>query len=250
MTAGTLGWMVKEAGSVALQNLLDVQAHDSAIDRLDHRKATLPESQRLTELNDDVAELNADIAIATKNRDELAREQDRLEGEMGLADQKIQREESRLFSGAVSNPRELKALQSEVAMLKRNRGAAEDGLLEIMVAKDTADSTLSSLEAERDEKLAGAEELGRTVASLLGAIDSELEGNQGARAQAAATIPADLLELYEKLRLTKGGVGAAALEGGTCQGCHTRLPSREVERMVNEGGLQRCENCRRILVVV
>jgi len=242
--------MVKEADSVALQNLLDVQTHDSALDRLNHRKATLPESQSLAELNDSIAELDADIAIATKNRDELAREQDRLEGEMGLADQKIQREESRLFSGAVSNPRELKALQSEVAMLKRNRGAAEDGLLDVMVSKDAAEATLSSLVTERDHKAAGAEALGRTVTSLVGAIDSELEGHRGGRAQAAATIPADLLELYEKLRSTKGGVGAAALEGGTCQGCHTRLPSREVERMVNEGGMQRCENCRRILVVV
>jgi len=242
--------MVKEADSIALQSLLDMQAHDSAIDRLNHRKATLPEAKRLAELNDNIAELNADSAIATKNRDELAREQDRLEGEMGLADQKIQREESRLFSGAVSNPRELKALQSEVAMLRRNRGAAEDALLEVMVSRDTADSTLSSLESERDEKLAGAEELGRTVASLIGAIDSELEGHEKARAEAAPAIPADLLELYERLRSTKGGVGAAALEGGTCQGCHTTLPSREVERMKHEGGLQRCENCRRILVVV
>ncbi len=242
--------MVKEADSLALQSLLGVQAHDAAIDRLNHRKATLPEAQQLAELNDNVAELNADIAIATKNRDELAREQDRLEGEMGLADQKIQREENRLFSGAVSNPRELKALQSEVAMLKRNRSAAEDALLEVMVSKDTADSTLGSLEAERDEKVAGAEELGRTVAGLVGAIDSELGGHEKARAEVAPAIPADLFELYEKLRSTKGGVGAAALQGGTCQGCHTTLPSREVERMKNEGGLQRCENCRRILVVV
>ncbi len=242
--------MVKEADSIALQTLLDIQAHDSAVDRLNHRKATLPQAQRLADLKDNIAELNADIAIATKNRDELAREQDRLEGEMGIADQKIQREESRLFSGAVSNPRELKALQSEVAMLKRNRGAAEDALLEVMVSKDTADSTLSSLVAERDEKLAGAEELGRTVASLVGAIDSELDGHEKARADAAPAIPPDLLQLYEKLRSTKGGVGAAALQGGTCQGCHTTLPSREVERMKNEGGLQRCENCRRILVVL
>ena len=242
--------MVKEASSLALQSLLDLQAHDSAIDRLNHRKATLPEAQRLGGLKANIAELNADIAIATKNRDELAREQDRLEGEMELADQKIQREEGRLFSGAVSNPRELNALQSEVAMLKRNRAAAEDALLEIMVAKEAADSTLASLESERNEKQAAAEELGASVASLVGAIDLELEGHTKARAEMGPAIPADLLELYEKLRATKGGVGAAALEGGACQGCHTSLPSREVERMKNEGGLQRCENCRRILVVV
>ena len=123
-------------------------------------------------------------------------------------------------------------------------------LLEVMVSKDSADSTLSLLETERDEKAVEAGELGRTVARLVGAINSELAGHEKARAEVVPAIPGDLLELYERLRSTKGGVGAAALQGGTCQGCHTTLPSREVERMKNEGGLQRCENCRRILVVV
>jgi predicted nucleic acid-binding Zn-ribbon protein len=62
-------------------------------------------------------------------------------------------------------------------------------------------------------------------------------------------LPQELVALYEKIRAAKGGVGAAALEQGTCQGCHTKLPAREVERLRAEGGLQRCENCRRILVV-
>jgi predicted nucleic acid-binding Zn-ribbon protein len=57
------------------------------------------------------------------------------------------------------------------------------------------------------------------------------------------------LSLYDSIRASKNGVGAAALVGGTCQGCHTQLPAREVERMRAEGGLQRCDNCRRILVV-
>jgi hypothetical protein len=66
----------------------------------------------------------------------------------------------------------------------------------------------------------------------------------------SAPLPAELVALYEKLRTTKNGVGAAALTGGTCQGCHMQISNKEVERIKAEGGLQRCENCRRILVVV
>jgi uncharacterized protein len=241
--------MLRDVDPAALTRLLDVQAEDSAIARLEGRRTTLPEARRLAEVSSALGELNADIEIATKQRDELAREQSRLEGEMTLADNKIDREQGRLFAGNVSNPKELSALQQEVEMLKRQRGQLEDALLEVMVQKDAADGTLSSLQDERTSLEGESERLNGEVAALHGEIDAELAAHRESRVEVAATIPDALLKLYEQTKASKNGVGAAALEGGTCQGCHTRLPAREVERMKREGGLQRCDNCRRILVV-
>jgi predicted nucleic acid-binding Zn-ribbon protein len=85
---------------------------------------------------------------------------------------------------------------------------------------------------------------------LTGEIESELGAHGSARAEIATSLPDDLLKLYDQLRASKGGVGAAALEAGTCQGCHTKLPAKEIERLKAQGGLQRCDNCRRILVIV
>ena len=235
--------------ATALRQLLDLQSEDIAIKRLEERKASLPEAQRLSEVNDQLGELNADLEIAQKQNDEVAREQDKLEGEIGIIDAKIAREEQRLFGGAVSNPKELGALQAEVAMLKRKRAEAEDSLLEVMVQREDATATLERLRGERDEATRQAKELTATVERSTTEIDMQLEAHGAKRQAAAAPLPADLLELYEKLRATKNGVGAAALEAGTCQGCHTQLPNKEVERIKSEGGLQRCENCRRILVV-
>jgi predicted nucleic acid-binding Zn-ribbon protein len=180
----------------------------------------------------------------------VAREQDKLEGEIGLADQKIAREEQRLFGGAVSNPKELGALQAEVQMLKRRKAEMEDSLLEVMVKKEDAAATLERLRGEHHAATAEAEQLAATVGRLTTEIDAELTEHSTKRTAVADPLPDDLLALYEKIRSSKNGVGAAALEGGTCQGCHTQLPNKEVERIRAEGGLQRCENCRRILVVV
>jgi len=235
--------------ATALRQLLDLQSEDTAIKRLEERKASLPEAQRLSEVNAQLAELTADLEIAQKQNDEVARAQDKLEGEIGIIDEKIAREEQRLFGGAVSNPKELGALQAEVAMLKRNRAEAEDSLLEVMVQREDATATLERLRGERDEATRRAEQLTATVKQLTTEIDTQLEAHSAKRQAASTPLPADLLELYEKLRATKNGVGAAALESGTCQGCHTKLPNKEVERIKTEGGLQRCENCRRILVV-
>lgn len=246
----TLARMVKDVDLPTLQRLLEIQGHDSAIARLTHRKSTLPEARRLSEVRGQLEELAADIEIAQKQALEIGREQDRLEGEIQLLEQKVTREEQRLFSGGVSNPKELSSLQAEVAMLKKKRSGLEDGLLEVMVQKEDATGTEERLRSESADATAEAESLTKTVATLSSEIDVELESHVEARAGLLPPVPEDLLKLYEQIRAAKGGVGVAALRGGTCEGCHTQLPAQEVERLKAAGGLQRCDNCRRILVVV
>jgi uncharacterized protein len=233
-----------------LARLLDLQSHDTAIRILGHRKDGLPEARRLAEVNEHLAELEADIGIAQDQRSGVAREQARLDGEIDLLDKKIAREEKRLFSGSVANPKELASLQAEVKMLQGRRAQLEDALLEVMVRRDEIDETLGKLEEERAASATDASRLTEEVRGLVGDIDAELSDHGNTRAELASGIPDDVLALYDRIRAQRGGVGAAALVGGTCQGCHTQLPAREVERLRASGGLQRCDSCRRILVVV
>jgi predicted nucleic acid-binding Zn-ribbon protein len=235
--------------SASLLGLLELQAEDTEIGRLNDRRSSLPEAERLAEVTEVLAELDNDLEIARKQSEEVAREQSRLEGEMELLNQKVSREEGRLFSGAVSNPKELGALQAEVAMLRRRGSGLEDDLLEVMVSRDQITETLERLERERSTASTEAEELGARLARLTQEIDADLARHLARRDEIAATIPDDLLGLYERIRDQKHGVGAAALVGDTCQGCHTKLPSGEVQRLRAQRGLQRCDNCRRILVV-
>jgi predicted nucleic acid-binding Zn-ribbon protein len=241
--------MVANVEPAALRRLLELQHEDTAIKQLLHRRASLPEAQELAEVNERLAELTADLEIATKQFQEAEREQARLEGEISLVDDKITREEQRMFSGGVSNPKELSALQAEVESLKRKKGGIEDELLEVLVQKDQAAATLDSIRNEHAATEARSKELSEVVGGLMKDVDADLEQHRGQREGIVPDIPADLVELYEKLREQKGGIGAAALVAGTCEGCHTKLPAKEVERVRSEGGLQRCDNCRRILVI-
>jgi uncharacterized protein len=233
----------------ALRRLLDLQAEDTAIRQLELRWANLEEARRLAELNESLAELSSDLEIAGKQRDEIGREQSRLEGEIKILEDKTNREEQRMFSGSVANPKELSALQAEVESLKRRRGDLEEELLEVMVQGESAAETWQRLSAEHDETSAKAKLQSEKVATIKTEIDGELDRHSSQRAAIVPEIPDGVLKLYEGLRSQKGGVGAAALVGGTCEGCHTKLPNKEVERLKAEGGLQRCDNCRRILVV-
>ena len=236
------------ADEVSLARLLALQTEDSSIQRLAARRASLPEAERLQELDEVLAELRSDHEIAQGQFDDVNRQGLKLEGEIELIDVKIAGEEQRMFSGAVTNSKELSALQAEVESLKRKKSTIEDSLLEIMEQRESTSATLERLTQERDEAEKESAELTRTVNGLISDIDAETSEHEKARGEIAGLVPDGLLDLYEKIREVKGGVGAAALSAGTCQGCHTKIPQKELERIRAEGGLQRCDNCRRILV--
>ena len=70
------------------------------------------------------------------------------------------------------------------------------------------------------------------------------------RAKTVASVNAELLALYEKIRAGNNGTGAAALVGNQCKGCHLTINTIELQRIaaLAEDELVRCEECRCILV--
>jgi uncharacterized protein len=63
-------------------------------------------------------------------------------------------------------------------------------------------------------------------------------------------VPADLLALYDKIRASSGGLGAAPLRRGQCGGCRVMLSTVGLNaiRAAAPDEVVRCEECRRILV--
>ncbi|MGZ4120782.1 MAG: CT398-like coiled coil hairpin domain-containing protein, partial [Actinomycetota bacterium] len=98
----------------SMRPLLDLQRVDSGIDRLNQRKADLPEQRELDELNEQRATLAVTHAEAQATLDAVARDQTKLETEISQIDDKVTHEQSRLYSGEVSNPKELANIQAEL----------------------------------------------------------------------------------------------------------------------------------------
>jgi uncharacterized protein len=231
--------------------LLELQRHDSAVDRLLARRGSLPEDARLAEL---AAALTAVDQLVAERRGSLAtlqREQARLEDEIEMVTGKATREEERAASGKVTSPKELTAIQEEVAALKRRRTSLEDDLLERMEQRETLEAELAELD-DRGGKLTGEQaEVARDRDAALVEIDRELQAEREARESVAQRVGGELRALYEQIRRRQGGVGAAALVGDTCQGCRVSISPVELAaiRKLAPDTVKRCENCRRILVV-
>lgn len=163
---------------------------------------------------------------------------------------RAQRDQQRLDSGAVTSPKDLKNLQDEVASLAKRQSDLEEEVLEVMERRDDRQSRVTDLserERESREKLDDAE---RRRDEAAAGIDTESNDAARQRETIATVIPTQLMELYTKLRSQHGGVAAARLYQGRCEGCRTEFAITELSEIRNaaKDTVVRCENCRRILV--
>jgi predicted nucleic acid-binding Zn-ribbon protein len=233
----------------SIRPLLDLQRVDSTLDRLKQRKADLPEQRALDDLTAQRAETQKSTAGRQETFDKAARDQAKLEAEIASMEDKISHESNRLYSGDISNPKELAAIQAELDGLRRRKQHVEDQLLAVMEDREKAEGALGETKAKLDE-LAAAIEV-QTAARDAAAVEIEKElGEAEAERNGIVTgIPEEVLAIYEDLRAKKNGVGAAKLDGNVCRGCGVSLSPLAMDKIRRDpDALIRCENCRRILV--
>lgn len=234
----------------ALESLLELQVHDTALDQLRHRRAHLAEAVELARLTTEHERLTSERTTVGAERHEVARRQKALEDEVALVSAKTKAEDTKLYSGSVSAPKELQAIQDEIAMLKRRQGSLEDEVLECMELAEPLDSQLVELDASVAAVSAQVEVLAAALQQVEDQLDGEIASEVQRRAAVAAEIDDALVEEYERLRRTLGGVAVARLEGNSCRGCHLQLAAVEVERIRKLGPdeVAHCDECGRILV--
>ncbi|MEU3194238.1 C4-type zinc ribbon domain-containing protein [Streptomyces sp. NPDC006992] len=230
--------------------LLDVQALDTRLTQLAHKRKTLPEHEEIQRLDADLAQLRDLLVAAQTEESDTTREQTKAEQDVDQVRQRAVRDQQRLDSGAVTNPKDLANLQSEIASLAKRQSDLEDVVLEVMERRESAAERSAEL-GERVESV-GAKVQDATARrdAALEEIDAELTRVRKERETVAGAVPGELLKLYDKIREREGGVGAAKLYQRRCEGCRLELNITELNevREAPADAVVRCENCRRILV--
>ncbi|MDQ0943874.1 putative nucleic acid-binding Zn-ribbon protein [Streptomyces sp. V1I1] len=164
--------------------------------------------------------------------------------------QRAVRDQQRLDSGAATSPKDLENLQREIVSLAKRQGDLEDVVLEVMERRESVQERVaeltgrvSSVQAKLDDAIARRDAAQEEIDGEVASITKEREVVSG-------SVPADLLKLYEKLRVQQGGVGAARLYQRRCEGCQLELNITEVNEVkaASPDTVLRCENCRRILI--
>jgi uncharacterized protein len=220
-----------------------LQVLDSEIER--HKAEGDALRRSLTD--DPTAAARAALNASTRN----AREQARLarEAETALDDltARLQRHEARLYGGGA--PKELSALQQEIAHLQTARAEQEETLLAAMLASESAQAE----EAERRKRLEEAErqqQSGQTDArDRLAQLDATLADLRARRERNAAEVPPAMLARYDAIRRSRAGRAVSRVAGTTCEACRVTINTTTLRHARSAADLVTCDNCGRILYV-
>ncbi len=229
--------------------LLELQAADTALAQLRHRRASLPELAAILAATERANTVRAQAIDIRTGLDDLAADQRRLENDIDTVRTRALRDNARLVAGGVPS-KELEGLQHELVSLARRQSTLEDELLEILEQRESAETELGELDRQLAQLDAERTELEQHRDDQFADIDDAAAQRTQQRALIAAGLPAPLLDLYAKVAAANGGVGAAALRHRRCEGCHLELAGSELTtvRTAAPDAVLRCENCRRILI--
>lgn len=230
--------------------LLDLQAVDTALAQLQHRRKSLPEHAELAGLEAEKSTMSADLVAVQTSVADLELDTRKAESDLEPVRERRVRNQHRIADGTVGDPKALAGLIDEVEHLGRRINDLEDAELELMERMEQATT-------ERDRLQGQVSEVDGWIASVISrrdqqlvTIDTEIADRTAERHRISALLPADLRTLYDKLRTRNGGSGAAALEQRRCTGCRLELNSADLRRYAAapQDEVLRCEECSRILV--
>jgi uncharacterized protein len=227
-----------------------VQGLDSKLDQLAHRRRNLPELAEIARVTSSLTEVGDLLVAAQTEESDVRREVSKAEADVEAVRSRSIRDRQRMENGAVGSAKELEALQHEVESLARRQSVLEDIELEAMERLESIQVRVAELTESREALTTELTDLEQHRDGVFADIDRDAEYIGGERIRAAAGLPVDLMALYAKLRADQGGIGAAALWQGKCQGCRLQLTPMEIARVRDAPGEEvlRCEECRRLLV--
>jgi len=237
-----------KADPAVQRRLLDLAEVDAELSRLAHRRRTLPEHAELTAAEAAVREAKDKLVEVETAAGDLDRDIRRLERDVEGVRARTERD-NQLLAGSGISAKQATELQHELETLARRQSVLEDEQLEIMEQREAVgvdvDHSREALATAERELTAVTE---RRDAALVD-IDTSEAGRRRAREEVVATLPADVLALYERRREQRG-VGAAALVARRCQACRLELDRTAISALkaAPADEIVHCEECGVILV--
>ena len=227
-----------------VRQLYQLQLLDSEWDakrqRLTEVEGRLGETRELIQAREAVAETEQVLAGM---RAQLRA----LELDIAGVNDKLRKNQDRLYSGKIRNPKELTGLQDEAAALRRRRSELEDEQLELMIGIEDSEAELAEREARLRQIQASWEQEQASLRAEKEQLESELAALDEERETVRARISASRLAMYDDLRERQGGTAVARLKRGICQACGVDAPTSMARAIERGEGTNFCPICNRIL---
>ena len=151
-------------------------------------------------------------------------------------------------SGSVKTNEAYKALQQEIAGAEAEASQGEDKVLEQMMAVEEAERRVKRLDLELKESEKASASEKQKIETLFAEKRKSWETATAERKATAKKMPADLLDLYERIAKKHPGTVMAQVRDGQCRACGVRVLPHTVQLLESDTDQEmfRCESCGRI----
>ena len=234
----------------AVDDLITVQHEDTTADQIRHRLVNLPERAALEAALGERRTTESERDALRLERLELDRRQKRAEDNVEAVATRIRELNERLYGSGISSPREAREIQEEIDRLALRQDELEERLLEVLEEIDPVDARLGELDelAETGDSAIATAQAALEVTEA--GIDDDLVQVGERRSAAAAGVPDEALDRYERLHTLFGASTVVRFDGTDCRGCPSSMPAVEVDRVkhLETGTLTDCSECGRLVV--
>lgn len=171
-----------------------------------------------------------------------------MELEIASSAEKRQSAETRLYSGEVTNTKELQDMQMEVESLTRRKSVLDDELRKLSAERDElrgkAEETEARCNEAREQRERESKELLEEKETLTESVNQKL----ARRKKSVAAIPEESFKTYNRMRTAKSNRPVAVLREKACTVCGIEQNSIVITAINRGEGMVNCQNCGRILI--
>lgn len=214
---------------------LELQGKQQELDEVENR------------LSDDKALIAAESKLASQKEQLKDARKKRKSSEWELEDlqEKVKQIDSKLYSGRTKNPKELVNLEKEAKGLKSRISTQEDTLLGLMSQAEEIEAQVKVSGEEFERLKQEWQKRQETLGQKKNEVETVLVKLRENRNGLSQQINSEALDIYERIRLTKGQA-VVKVERGRCQGCHITVPTSQWQK-AKAGDLIQCNSCNKIL---
>ena len=230
------------------QALIDLQKID--LDGLAVKRAYSqhPGHQKLKEIDAALIQLAAALENVQEQAHELDKKITAGHDEIQAAKSKVETDQVEL--ARMSDPRTVQALSKDVDAHLRRIDKIEFDEIGLLEQLDTYHAQIKSLE-DKIEKLTSAHaKTEEGLASLKEQVEQKVHSLKEKKDALVALIPQQTLDEYNRLMLDKKGVAVGEFVNHTCNVCHVKLATTQIDEILDHSGdVCICPSCKRLIVV-
>ena len=191
-------------------------------------------------------EQSAKASQMLADHEEVERDVRRAEADLELVENRISKDKQRL--AVSSDSKVITGIQHELESLAKRQGELEEAQLILMESIDQSNLEQEAIQLERKRLQAELSAATESAALDIANLSTELSTVNGEMAEIRKAVSAELVELFDKIRVRGTAVGK--LKDSTCGACNMNLTSTAVGQLsaVPNDELARCPECSAILV--